>query len=305
MAQLEWGEAGEAVKQFRDLIALEPLRSEGWTGLVMASQWYPGHTDSLDKISERVFQSEPHPLVLAELASAYRNQGRGVWAQALSDAGWERASGDRVLRRQREQFGLTTALYNGRPRYLFWHPITAEPLRPTEDGQTPIALTEIQRRAKALQERRGALKKWIDAFGFQDLSRVTSRLLFLATGDIPSNSDLVYSVQNLVEGLTRSDLESRPVWMDDGIHIWLETANGQQPGWLAGVVDIASALHAQKQPAALGRTIATGLGPKELLRREQIQFLMKQPRTELLKRLGFRESSSQGDLSDLALTPTP
>jgi len=306
MAQLEWGQPKRAVKAFEELIASNPVRPEGWTGLIHAANWYPDDTSTLDTLTQMIFDHEPQPQILAELASAYKFHGKLVRSQTISDAAWERFPGDRSLRRQRDQFGLSTALHEGTPRYLFWTPNTGTPRTAPVKPLTHMTLDELESRESKIRTKNIALKSWIKEALFADPLSSTSRFIFAATGDIPTSNDLLEAIELISDELGRIQFGAKPAWMDDEMVHWVREIQAKHAAWLQDMTRIGAALHIQRNPTELGKTVGSGMGPKDLLENEQIQFLSTQPRSTLLLKIGFKPyRNGDGSLSDLALATPP
>jgi hypothetical protein len=133
-------------------------------------------------------------------------------------------------------------------------------------------------------------------------SRTATRLIFLSTGEIPKRTELLPFVEQLVENLRSVLFGARPFWVDDAMNERLSAIQAKHPNWLQDMADIASAIHIQQYPEALGSRVAGGQGPQDLIRKEQIQFLADQERSRLLAQLGFMELKRRGSLSDLTFS---
>ena len=153
MALLEWGEVQEATTLFRILAEEFPTRTEGWSGLLKAAQWYAVDDQRrLHDLATTIFETNPDPKLLASLAVTMHDLGQKQRARALLDASWERLPGDRSLRRQRRNQGLSTALHDGTPSYLFWNPENGASQTPDSPPVGPITNAELDARTKRMSQ---------------------------------------------------------------------------------------------------------------------------------------------------------
>lgn len=301
MALLEWGQVEEATQLFNQIAKEHPSRNEGWTGLLKAAQWYPESKDMLHHLADTIFENNPDPKLLTALAVTFNDVGQKKRANALLDASWERLPGDRSLRRQRRNQGLSTALHNGVPSYLFWDRTTGAPIAAGPLPQGPISRNELEERIREMERQSSAITEHLEMDLTTQPARTTSSLIFLATGTIPTSDALLPEVEKLVEGIRLVQLDSPPPWMSPSLVTAIQTTLVNHPSWTQNIVDLAAALLVQKKPSALGTTVAMGSGPQALLRKEQIEFLSQRTRSLLLADLGFEESKNKAYLSDIRI----
>ena len=73
MAQLEWGQAENAIVLFDEMVKEEPKRPMGWSGLIHAAHWYPTSSKTLSQLAETIFKNHEKRKKIASAKSTNKS----------------------------------------------------------------------------------------------------------------------------------------------------------------------------------------------------------------------------------------